>query len=178
MPKKQTAFKGLSETLRREDFEALRMARELREILTHLSFEGKLSLGKNLNRARGVLRFFKQRLNRHLDEEEKVVFPFLKTHIPKLEPLIAILHSEHEDFRKNLGRFQFWLRELVKEKNGFDRRRAIEKLKETGIYLVYLLEGHAQEESEVLYKVADRQLRQSEKRKLLKKMNRRNGASH
>lgn len=165
--------KGLSrlEALLGEDhIETLAKAGHLQKILLHLQYEGKAARGKNLKQIDAVLRFFKHEVNGHMREEEKVIFPYLRRHVPRLEPLLSLLVSEHREFRRKIRILAFLGTRLAGPNLHFDGTRAIEKLKETGNYLVCLLKGHLQEESEILYRVADRELRVNEKERLVKKV--------
>lgn len=141
---------------------------ELQELLLHLRYEGKHLLGKNLKRGEEVSSFFEGELSRHMALEEEVLFPFLKNHLPRLEPLILLLTSEHEEFKRCLRTFRFWLKELSQNKNPLSQGRILEEVKESGTYLTYLLESHLQEESGILYRVADEELRPGEKRELVR----------
>lgn len=155
--------------------ETLEKIERLQEILINLRYEGRHQLGKNLKQAEEVLDFFNGELMEHVDFEEEVIFPFIKSHIPKLEPLILLLSSEHEEFKKNLRSFEFWLNELAKGKANLDHGRLTEKVRQTGNYLTYLLQNHLQEESEVLYRIADQELRSDEKRELERRVRERLG---
>lgn len=160
----------IAELLEDHHTETLQKADHLREIIIRLRYEGKLSLGKNLTRAKETLRFFGQEMSEHMAEEEKTLFPFLETHVPKLEPLILLLRSEHQDFRRNVACFKLLLSELERAKDDLERGRTIEKLKEIGMYLIYLLQSHLQEESEILYRAAEQGLRADEKRELIRQL--------
>jgi len=149
--------------------ETLQKARHFQVVLTHLQYEGKASWGRNIQRARELSRFLSQEVNGHMGEEERTVFPFLQSHIPKLESLISLLCLEHQDFKKNLISFQSLLETLAKKRSGA-RGRLMGKLKEKGMYLIYLLQGHLLEESGILYKVAERELRRDEKRELIRRI--------
>ena len=140
--------------------------------MIHLQYEGKISLGKNLREAGEILRFFKQEIEEHMVEEEKILFPFLKTHLPRLDPLMLYLSSEHQDFRRHVAWFKFFLDKLSKKQRPSDRGEAIQKLKGVGIYLIHLLRAHLQGENEILCKVADRELRQDEKKELKRRLQR------
>lgn len=150
--------------------ETLRKADHLKEILIHLQYEGKPSLGKNLRKAGEILEFFQGEVNKHMEEEERILFPFLETHLPRLESLISLLRSEHQNFKRHASCFNFLLDRLEGEKDELEREKLIEKLRETGMYLVYLLQGHLQEESEILYRAAEQQLKSDEKKKLAKQL--------
>ena len=170
MPVETKTSKKLVEILEGDYEETLEKIREFREILVNLRYEGRHRLGKNLREAREALGFFTGKLARHIEVEEKVVFPFLQRYLPKLDPLILLLGSEHEEFKKNLRSFQFWLKEAGGGKNHLDHGRLLEKVRETGNYLTYLLQNHLQEESGILYRVAENELRPGEKRELVKRV--------
>ncbi len=170
MGKKNVSLKKITEFLEDHHDETLQKTRHLQDILIHLQYEGKPSFGKNLKQAREVLRFFEHEVSDHMGEEEKILFPFLQAHVPKLEPLISLLCSEHRTFKKNLGCFKFLLAELAKSKSDMNRSKIMEKVKETGNHLTYLLQSHLEEESEILYRAADRELRKDEKRELASKI--------
>ena len=110
------------------------------EILKNLRFEGKQNLGKNIRETRKLVSFFKREIEAHMREEEKILFPFLQTHVPRLEPMICLLLSEHEDVRHCLDHLRFSLSEF--RKTGSDKTRLIHGLNEQGTYLVCLLRGH------------------------------------
>ncbi len=138
------------------------------EVLRKLRFEGKQNLGKNLKEIRRLVVYFKRELNGHMKKEERTLFPFLQTHIPRLESMVYLLLSEHEDFRNSLGNLKVAL-------DGFKSRAAvkpglIDKICEQGTYLICLLRSHMWVESHSLYKAADKELRLSERRKLIKQI--------
>ena len=160
----------LNDLLEGGHMESLERAERLQEVLRNLRYEGKASLGRNLREAQEVQGFFNEELNHHVRFEEEVVFPFLKTHLPRLEPMIWFLQAEHQDFRLNLETFRCRLGELVKTKEEGARVRIIEKIQETGTYLIYLFRNHIRAESEYLYQAAERELRSEEKNRLIQQL--------
>lgn len=177
MVRKSDLAKDIVELLEKDHAATLQKTGRLQDVLTNLRYEGKLSFGKNVMEARELLKFFNREMVDHLTLEEQVLFPFLQTHIPKLEPAIHFFQAEHEDFKKNLVGFKLLLREILKEKDDIPRGKTIEKIRETGTYLVYLLRNHIQAESESVYKVLVRELRADEKKDLerqIEKCHRRN----
>ena len=139
---------------------------QFHEVLRRLQHEGKLTLGKNIVEAIELVDYFKKELDGHMRDEEKILFPFLQTHIPRLEPIVYLLLSEHEDFRNNLNNLKTSLRQL--KTRASVRPNLIDKIGEQGTYLICLLRSHMWVESHSLYKAADKELRLSEKRKLIK----------
>lgn len=138
------------------------------EVLTNLRYEGKMSLGKNLSEANRLVGYFKKELDGHMRDEERILFPFLQTHIPRLEPMVYLLLSEHEDFRHCLERLRKPLRAF--QKNESIKPGAIDKVCDDGAYLICLLRSHMWVESHGLYKVADKELKPIEKRELIKQI--------
>ncbi len=138
----------------------------LEKILHHLRFEGKASLGKSLKEAREVQSFFAKDLARHIPFEEGTVFPFFKTHVPRVEPMIWLLQEEHQDLNIYLKTFKSGLDELSKVKEERERIRILDKLLITGNYLIYLLRYHLRTEKKYLYRIVDRELKENEKKKL------------
>lgn len=175
MMKQKASVETISDLLEDDHAETLKKVDRLRDVLTHLRYEGRLFFGKNLRAAREVLGFFKKDMVKHVDREEKVLFPFLETHFPKLETAIQLFKAEHRDFRANLRVLQSQLEKLSGASADPSRGLIIEKIRETGTYLTYLLRNHMQAESESLYKVIDRQIRQEEKKELVMKIQRREG---
>jgi hemerythrin-like domain-containing protein len=160
----------LSRLLEEEEAETLEKTGRLEQVLTHLRYEGRASLGKNFKETERLLQFFDHDLVRHIRLEEEVVFPYLAAHIPKLDLLISLLRSEHREFQRNLRRFKFWLTALRRKRKASDLGKVIEQIRETGTYLVYLLQSHVQDEGRVFYDVASRELSPGEKRELARRL--------
>ncbi len=135
------------------------------EALRKLRFEGKHNVRENLREIRGLVAYFKRGLNGHMKEEERTLFPFLQSYIPRLEPMVWLLLSENQDFRNNLKELRLSLLEF--NKAGRNKTELIHKIGEQGTYLVCLLRSHMQIETQILYRVADKELRPSEKKRLI-----------
>ena len=147
--------------------DVLEQVDQLNDVLTNLRYEGKVHVGRNMNDIEKVLIFFSKELLPHVKLDE-MVFAFVEKHIPKLESVVRLLQAEHKEMVVNIEVFSFLFRELEHEKNESKRVEAIEKLRDKGTYLVYLLRNHIQAESEIVYKIIDRELRPEEKKTLFK----------
>lgn len=169
-PEKSQTSKAVVRLLERGHTDTLQKTSQLEKALLNLRFEGKPSLGKNLRQAEEVLEFLRNQLMRHIRLEEKVIFPFLVTHIPKLESVIHLLQGEHDEFRKNVEDFHFELAAASKAKAGSNSGKTLERVQETGTYLVYLLRNHIQAEHQSVYKVIHSELRPAEKKELARKI--------
>lgn len=155
MPMLQLEYHDRSILSRVDDFQ---------NALERLTFEGKVSVGKNLSQIEHAVVFFKRDLERHMALEDKRLFPYLATHIPKLEPVLNVLQAEHEDFREGLHELDEWVRKL--RRAGKVTADRIERIKNRGCYLALLLRSHLWEESQALDKTVNRVLRADEKREL------------
>ncbi|MBI2167047.1 MAG: hemerythrin domain-containing protein [Candidatus Omnitrophica bacterium] len=169
-PEKSQTSKEVVRLLERGHADTLQKISQLEKALLNLRFEGKPSLGKNLRQAEEVLDFLRNQLMKHIRIEEKVIFPFLSAHIPKLESVIHLLEGEHDEFRKNVEDFCFELEAVSKAKAGLGFGRTLERAQETGTYLVYLLRNHIRAEHQSVYKVIHSELRPDEKKELARRI--------
>ena len=138
------------------------------KILMDLRFGGKQDTSKSMAQLVRLVAYFKKEVVEHMREEEKILFPFLRKHIPRLEPMIWLLLSEHDDFRNALKDLSLSL--SIFKKVGSDKARIIHQLNEQGIYLLCLLRGHMSVETQSLYRAADQELRPDEKKQLFDKI--------
>lgn len=148
----------------------LEQADRLNGVLINLRYEGKTKLGKNLKEAGDILCFFEKEVSLHVETEEKFIFPFLEIHVPRLGPLISLFHAEHEDFQKNLKCFRLAMEDLCSEHGDGNRAKMIEKVREVGTYLIYLLRQHLPAEEESVYKAVYHELHEEERKELEKLM--------
>jgi hemerythrin-like domain-containing protein len=118
-----------------------------------------MNRGKNLSEIRQLADYFRKEMAVHMKQEERVLFPFLCTHIPRLQPMVRLLAADHDEFRTGM---QSLGRNLKTQK--------AHQISEQGTYLVCLLSSHMWVESHSLYKAADKELRPEEKKTLIRWM--------
>ena len=146
--------------------QSIRELNEFYEILRDLRYEGKMSAGKNLLRARQMTRHFRDELTDHMAQEERVLFPFLRKYIPRLEPMVYLLSSEHKDLRRTLADLKRSF-SAVRKTPAAKVGHLADHIYEQGMYLVCLLRSHMSVESRTLYQAADHELRSPERTRLL-----------
>jgi hemerythrin-like domain-containing protein len=156
--------------LERDHEKTNRKLDDFENTLTNLCYEGKVSLGKNLRHGSDALRYFQDNVGFHMKLEEGIVFPFVRICLPKLEPVISLLCSEHQDFRSSLKTLRGYFARLAGAKSLTSRTRCLGLIKEKGTYLIYLLRHHLQAESESVYKAMANELREDEKKELEKRI--------
>ncbi len=134
--------------------------------LQSLRFAKKETIPASLKTLRNITSYFKGDLSAHMHSEETVLFPFIDNHVPRLEPLTHLFRSEHLNIRLALKRFEEHLRGVRVQKSP----ARLEKLRQAGLYLIYILKTHLVTESEGLYQIAQKELRREEKKILQDKL--------
>ncbi|MBI3252379.1 MAG: hemerythrin domain-containing protein [Candidatus Omnitrophica bacterium] len=134
----------------------LREADVFYEALNKLRYEGRAQRAANRRAVGKSLSVLKKHLLDHITVEEKKIFPLLVSFLPRLEAVMYLLYSEHEEFRENL-------RSLEKSIGGLPWA-----LQSQGMYLVCLLRSHFQIETQGVYAAVHDELRPDEKRRLSK----------
>lgn len=152
--------------LEKEHAKALMHAENLSETLTRFHYEGKASFGKNIKMARNAGEYFSAFVLKHMEFEEKTLFPYLESHIPRVEPVIQLLVNEHDDFREKLSQFNKAVKKLNKKGSAPINWSHMPPLIESGTYLVHLLRQHTTAERTSLYKFVNKYLRDDEKKEL------------
>ena len=86
-----------------QDAEMFRKIERFLQVLTNLRYEGKFCRGRNIAEANQALRFFTRDLNHSTTYQNRVIYPFLETHIPKLRTSFSILRSEQQELKRILN---------------------------------------------------------------------------
>ncbi len=159
--------KSIVAFFREECRDVLQKLDVLYEATKNLRFEGKPSSGKNTKAIEEVIKYLKKKLFQHMQLDEKLIFPFLEVHIPKLGPALNFLRAERNEFKANLETFDSLFRKLKERKGDPEYCKIVEELREKGIYLVGLMRNHIQAENESVYKMVDQQLHGDEKKQLI-----------
>ena len=142
----------------------------LDSILNVFCHEGRAQFGKNIRRLDNAIQRLQTRLDTVIGYEEKCLFPFINVHIPRFQPLIYLLLSEHEDFGKRLKSLARSLAAFKKEKGAARQLKSLRKIKAEGMYLVCLMRSHLWAEAKKMYEAVNRELRAGEKEKLARRL--------
>ena len=134
----------------------------LQSLLTNLRYEGKPRLGKNLKDVGKALAFLKEKTKKHFLLEEKVIFPFLETHIPRLNPVLRLFESEHQGFQCQLRNLEVSLKEASKKRVCPESGQSAERIRENGIHMIAFLRYHLQAENGTIYRSSEMDLRPDE----------------
>ncbi len=126
------------------------------------------SFEKNKEIAQQVSDFFKGPLSRHCSVEKKVVFPFLRKHIPRLGTILDLFLHEYREAQSRLRLFQRYYRRLCLGKNS---QAVADQLRNLGLHMICLLHCYWQAKEDSLYQ-AIHQLNPSEKKSLERRVKR------
>lgn len=148
--------------LNHKQAEILHRVTQFDHALTDLRYEGKPRLGKNLKRLQETSDSLGQETQKYFKLEEKVLFPFFKRHIPKLEPVICLLELERKGLKDYLRNFQRTLKKASRKNTPAVKSRLMERLRERGVYMAYFLKNHILAESSVVFKKVCADLRPDE----------------
>ncbi len=163
---KGVVLKKIQSVIEQDGEMIAREAEKLQDALTHFRYEGKLQRGKNLKAITSIVSSLDQELKKHKRYQEKILFPFLKRHVPKYEPTIHFFQSDHEAIWENTQK----VKESLKQIRRSDLHPAKGSLRETGIYLVCLLRHHVRLEKNGIQKILEKDLKEGERAEIKTKV--------
>lgn len=151
--------------------ELMKAFKKFHGVVVALRFEGKPAFGKNLKNLIAAQKKLKIAFHRHKNLEEKVIFPFLEAHIPRLFSVLQLLIKDHAElelilksFPGNAGGFQavsWWKEDLAGHVIGLQHQVD---------YFWQLLKNHIYLEENIVYEMALKELHQDEIGLLKEKM--------
>ena len=164
---KEVCVANLTDFLRRKENEVLRLTEKFNHCLTLLRYEGKASRARNYQLAKKNVGLLIATLKQHRNLQEDVIFPFLVRHVPKKEPVIHFLRSDHQIIK----RYKMKLRKLLYKVSAKDEG-VVErgKIHETGVSLSNLLNHHIELEKENINQAIRRYLGPDEKKDIKQKI--------
>ena len=163
--------KRLSRILAEEERGVLSIIRSLRGLLRKLrAGHGPAGYMRKLEIVHETLRRFHEEMVQHAGLEERVLFPFIEKHIPRLETVTGFLRDEHDSLRNQLRAIQSTMKKLRAAKTAAARAVAIKAMSEASGHLFYRLMHHARTENELIHRILDRELHPYEKKALRDKM--------
>ncbi|OGZ98737.1 MAG: hypothetical protein A3C07_04610 [Candidatus Sungbacteria bacterium RIFCSPHIGHO2_02_FULL_47_11] len=153
--------------LRNEKKVVLKNLDQLEKALYSLQYESKISSSEHIKKAEEVMLFLKNKYTAHIKLDDRIIFPFLEKHVPRLTPILLYLKAERGEFQEELKVFEKTLLELKRDNKGALRYGIIERLKDKGIYLICLIRSHIQLEEQGVYESLTRGLKPAERSDLL-----------
>lgn len=121
-----------------EDAGIFHESEQLYRALTHLRYEGKARRLKNLNEVKRSIRALDIIFKRHKALQEKIIFPYLSTHIPRRQSAVRFLESDHE----GLDRSGRKLKKNVRDFFSSDPVLTCGEIYEAGIFFIAHLRHH------------------------------------
>lgn len=150
----------------RQEAGFLHQINDLQNVVTSFRFEGGYVSQRNEDRVFQFLDGLAKALGERFDLEEGVVFPYADRHVPQVKALSVIMRSEHENVLSNLKKFKAAVRDLCKKCDQKAGCENIQKVRERGIYLVYLMRDRLIAKNDLFYKMLFDSLKQEERKDL------------
>jgi len=146
------------------------LSEQLQQTLTRLQFEGKIYRGRNLKQLMEVVEGLEDKALTHMSFQEVVLFPFLETHVPKLESLLQLLRSEHREFESHLMKLKASVQKWLKQRSESSHASLMQGIQEIGMCLIFFLRSHLSVEEKSIYTVMESSLKKDERSKLAELM--------
>lgn len=135
-----------------------------------LNFEGKVHLRQKLQGLQPTIKETSDLFASYIKVEEKIIFPFLETHIPRLASHIHLFRKENTEITKTLKEIKQLLKLVLSAQNTKERRKYMGILGEKITFLHYLMVSHFELEDNNLYKCIVQELHIDEQYLLLRKL--------
>lgn len=152
-----------------EQNDVLTQCNEFYQALNNLQYEGRISRTRNMQEIKKAIDMFHQRINPYIRIKETVLFPYLSTHVPKLEPILRFLSAEHVEIKSRFKSFERLFRKVCQNDDPADQQNNFAQLRAEGVYLFCLLRNHFQVQNSGIYLMIDQQLTQTEQLSLNRK---------
>lgn len=143
--------------------EAKHQADQLEATVVNLRFEGKVHFGKNIKSVMSSVKSLEHWIKLFFDVQDRIVFRFLKSHIPKTESMLSFFQSEHNQLKQGLVNIDEAVELVAKTKSPVNRTRIIAELKDRGVYLSCLLRKEIEVECESIHRMISQELKPDER---------------
>jgi len=175
MKKRAAMSERIVHLLEKDSAGMLNVLGRMSDMLVGFRYEGKPSFGKNVKKAKSMLRLLNQEWAQHAWFEEKILFPFIGVHLPKLESMILVLKADHLDFKKVTRQLRSLLNRMSAMNSVSRYGEWIQQVNESGTYLIYFLRHHLEARKEGIEKIIESELRENEKKELASRIKRLGG---
>lgn len=156
--------------LKKDRLQIAELLQSASEMLIGLRYEGKLTFGKNIKKIAVILTLLNREFRKHSRFEEKILFPFVKSHLPKLESVVCFLKAEHDSLKRNLDELCLIFKKRKKMFQLNQRGEWVRKLNESGTFMIYSIRHHLDARREGIEEPIENELRSDEKKELGKQL--------
>jgi len=137
--------KSLKEILKKSD----RFYLSLKDIV----FDDEQSLKQKINAVDQLLKSSQDKWLTHIMMEEKYLFPFLRSKMPKVKVTVLSLQEKCKTIKVNFEVVQYLCWELTSSGSGLKRSAILNELKTSGRKLVTMIDSYLNLETEYVYKL-------------------------
>ncbi|MCK5013589.1 MAG: hypothetical protein KAS66_07200 [Candidatus Omnitrophica bacterium] len=120
--------------------------------LKDIAFDDDQSLKQKINAAEQLLKSSQEEWMTHIMMEEKWLFPFLSSRMPKVKATVLSLQEKCKTIKVNFEVVQYLCWELTSGGTGMKRSLTLSKLKTSGRKLVAMIDSYLNLEAEYVEK--------------------------
>ena len=118
--------------------------------LKNIAFDDEQSLKQKINAVDQLLKSSQDKWLTHIMMEEKYLFPFLRSKMPKVKETVFSLQEKCKTIKVNFEVVQYLCWELTSGGSGMKRSTILSELKTSGKKLVTMIDGYLNLEIEYL----------------------------
>ena len=118
--------------------------------LKDIAFDDDQSLKQKINAVDQLLKLSQEKWLTHIMMEEKYLFPFLRSKMPKVKATVFSLQEKCKTIKVNFEVVQYLCWELTSGRTGMKRSVILNELKTSGKKLVTMINGYLNLEAEYL----------------------------
>lgn len=134
--------KSLKEILKKSDY--------FYSSLKDIAFDDDQSLKQKINAVDQLLKLSQEKWLTHIMMEEKYLFPYLRSKMPKVKATVFSLQEKCKTIKVNFEVVQYLCWELTSGRTGMKRSVILKELKTSGKKLVALIDSYLNLEAEYL----------------------------
>jgi len=121
--------------------------------LKDIAFDDDQSLKQKINAVDQLLKSSQEIWLTHIMMEEKYLFPFLRSKMPKVKVTVLSLQEKCKTMKVNFEVVQYLCWELTSGGSGMKRSAILNELKTSGRKLVTMIDSYLNLETEYVYKL-------------------------
>jgi len=145
--------KDMARQLKKSLKEILKESDHFYSSLKDIAFDDEQSLKQKINAVDQLLKSSQEKWLTHIMMEEKCLFPFLRSKMPKVKATVLSLQEKCKTIKVNFEVVQYLCWELTSGGSGLKRSVILNELKTSGRRLVTMINSYLNLETEYVYKL-------------------------
>jgi len=153
MNDKTNNSKDIARQLKKSLKDIFKRSDHLYSSLKDIALDDEQSLKQKINAVDQLLKSSQEKWLTHIMMEEKCLFPFLRSKMPKVKATVLSLQEKCKTIKVNFEVVQYLCWELTSSGSGLKRSAILNELKTSGRKLVAMIDSYLNLETEYVYKL-------------------------